>query len=573
MIVFTRIQFKNFLSSGNTPVTIDLNNHKTTLIHGVNGTGKSTVLDAICYALFNKPFRSINLPQLINTSNKKDLLTTIEFRIGKEEFVIERGMKPKKFNITINGEPIKAKANDKEMQDYLEQNILKMTMKSFIQVVILGTTNYQPFMQMNAAARRECVEDFLDIKVFSTMATIAKERLRGLKDQVNSIKSDISTSEYKIDIQKERIAEIAERSAADIEALKEEIVECGKTKQEHLDKITDLQARNKEIADELETLLNDNPKNKAQQYNNVIVKLESKLESLRTVYKFYNNDECPTCHQSIGPELKTEVQNKTVEESKELISAKEEASAKHDELKLIVDQVNEKEREVYKIQQEVSKYQSLIDQLQRQIQQKETKIAVLSTKTDSIDTEKGKLSVLEEQVQGLRTKNDTAVQDVHNHDIVVSLLKDSGIKTQVVRKYLPVMNKLIRKYLTDLDFPIHFMLNEEFKEEVLSPMYQDFSYGSFSEGQKSRIDLALMLTWREIGKLKNSVSVNLLILDEVFSSSLDQTGKELLFALLKYGMEDSQKILVVDHTLDTNFKEKFDHNIQVTKVKGFSKYD
>ena len=573
MIVFKKITYKNFLSSGNSPVTINLNDHKTTLIHGVNGSGKSTVLDAICYALFNKPFRNINLPQLVNSSNKKDLLTEIEFSIGNDTYVIQRGMKPKKFTIALNGEPFEAKASDRDNQQLLEQNILRMSMKSFIQVVILGSGNYQPFMQMNTNARRDCVEDFLDIKVFSTMSVLAKERLRGLKDKILEIRNEIETVEYKIDLQTDRIQELTERSASDIDGLRKEIEDCKFTKNLQEKNILDLQKIDSNILDQVHQLMSGGPKKKAQEFNNVIVKLDSKLERLKKELDFFNNNnECPTCTQTIDPLLKIEVHDKTVNESKKIMDAREMASSKHKELKDTLEEILKKEEEAFKIQQDISKCQVLVDTLQNQITEKEAKIVSISTQTSSIDKEIGKLSVLEDNLKDLKKKREKVLGEQRDHETVVGLLKDSGIKTQIVRKYLPVMNKLIRKYMTSLDFPIHFTLNDEFNETVSSPMYQNFSYASFSEGQKSRIDLSLLLTWREIGKLKNSVSVNLLILDEVFSSSLDQSGKELLFALLKYGMEDTQKVLVVDHTLDAQFKEKFDHCVEVQKHKGFSRY-
>lgn len=574
MIVFNKISFRNFLSSGNSPVTINLNDHKTVLIHGVNGSGKSTVLDAICYALFNKPFRNINLPQLVNSSNKKGLLTEIEFTIGKDEYIVRRGMKPKVFEITVNGAPLEAKANDRDNQQLLEQNILKMTMKSFIQVVILGTGNYQPFMQMNTAARRDCVEDFLDIKVFSTMSLLAKERLRSLKDNVSGTKGDISNLEYKIELQNDRVLEIQSKSESDIEELRNEIITHKNEIEEYKTQLGLLQDKDENILDKVRELLTVGPKKKAQEFNNVIVKLDSKLDRLKKELDFYNNNsECPTCTQKIDGLLKNDILDKAVVESKKIMSAREQASLKHKDLKDILEDIQQKEEEALKIQQQISRYQHMVDTCQTQISSKENKINTIGKESQSVDKEKGKLEALNEQLEELKVKLKNFLEEMYDHELVVGLLKDSGIKTQVVRKYLPVMNKLIRKYMTSLDFPIHFTLDEEFIETVSSPMYQDFSYASFSEGQKSRIDLSLLLTWREIGKLKNSVSVNLLILDEVFSSSLDQTGKELLFALLKFGMEDSQRVLVVDHTLDTNFKEKFDNSIEVSKLKGFSKYD
>ncbi len=573
MIVFESLTFQNFLSVGNNPVTINLNDHKTTLIHGTNGSGKSLMLDALCYVLFNKPFRAINLPQLVNSSNKKGLLAEVNFSIGNTTFTVIRGMKPKVFRVYKDGKELDAKAADKDNQKYLEQNILKMNLKTFNQVVILGSGNYMPFMQLNSTARRECVEDFLDIKVFSTMSVLAKERLRGLKDRVQEVRGDISNLEYKIDLQRDRVDELRERSASDISELNTEINDCKRMKEENDQRIISLQTKDVNILEEVRKLMINSPKKKASEFNNVIVKLDSKLERLKKDLDFYNkHDECPTCTQTIDSVLKESVLSKTVEESKKIISARDQASQKHSDLKGILNQILEKEEEAYKLQAEVSQNQIRNDALQKQIVVKENKIVSISTGTSNIDKEIGKLSALEEQLVDLKKKSDGVISEIHDHDIVVNLLKDSGIKTQIVRKYLPVINRSIRSHLTDLEFPVLFTLDEEFNETVASPLHQDFSYGSFSEGQKARIDLSMMFTWREVGKIKNSVSTNILILDEVFSSSLDDVGKQNLLALLRYGLDDTQRVLVVDHTLSQEFRDKFDHSIEVSKVKGFSKY-
>ena len=572
MIVFESLTFQNFLSVGNNPVTIQLNNHKTTLIHGSNGSGKSLMLDALCYVLFNKPFRNINIPQLVNSSNKKGLLAEVEFTIGNAKFVVARGMKPKIFEIYKDGELLDAKAADKDNQKYLEQNILKMNLKTFIQVVILGSGNYMPFMQLNSTARRDCVEDFLDIKVFSTMSVLAKERLRGLKDRMQEVKGDISNLEYKLDLQEQRVKELQDRSASDIDELHREIDDFKRMKEENESKIIKLQVEDSNILEEVRKLMVNSPKKKASEFNNVIVKLDSKLERLKKDLDFYaNNDECPTCTQSIDTVLKESVKSKTLDESKKIISARDQATVKHTDLKKVLDNILVKEEQAYKVQQEVSQNQIRNDALHKQIVAKENKIISITSGTSNIDKEIGKLNALQEQLQDLKKKGNEVVSQLHDHDIVVSLLKDSGIKTQIVRKYLPVINRSIRTHLTDLEFPVLFTLDEEFNETVASPLHQDFSYGSFSEGQKSRIDLSLLFTWREVGKLKNSVSTNLLILDEVFSSSLDDVGKQNLLAMIRYGLTDTNT-LVIDHTLSGEFREKFDNQIEVSKVKGFSKY-
>ena len=572
MIVFESLTFCNFLSVGNTPVTINLNDSKTLLVHGTNGSGKSTILDALCYTLFNKPFRRINIPQLINTQNKKGLLAEVKFKIGRTRFTVQRGQKPKVFRVFKNDKELDAKAADKDNQAYLENSILKMNLKTFTQVVILGSSNFIPFMQLTTQGRRDCVEDFLDIKVFSTMSVLAKERLRGLKDRMQEIKGDISNLEYKLDLQEERVKELQDRSASDIDELHREIDDCKRMKEENEAKIIKLQVEDSNILEEVRKLMVNSPKKKASEFNNVIVKLDSKLERLKKDLDFYaNNDECPTCTQTIDTVLKESVRSKTLDESKKIISARDQASVKHTDLKKVLDDILVKEEQAYKIQQEVSQNQIRNDALHKQIVAKENKITSISSGTSNIDKEIGKLSALQEQLRDLKKKGDGIVSQLHDHDIVVSLLKDSGIKTQIVRKYLPVINRSIRTHLTDLEFPVLFTLDEEFNETVASPLHQDFSYGSFSEGQKSRIDLSLLFTWREVGKLKNSVSTNLLILDEVFSSSLDDVGKQNLLAMIRYGLTDTNT-LVIDHTLSQEFRDKFDNQVEVSKVKGFSKY-
>ena len=482
-------------------------------------------------------------------------------------------MKPKVFEIYKDGELLEAKAADRDNQRYLEQSILKMNMKTFIQVVILGSGNFVPFMQLPAAARRDCVEDFLDIKVFTAMSMLAKERLRGLKDEHNAVKGDVSNVEYKIDLQKDRIKEIEERSESDIEELQKEIAEAKHNLSSHQTSVESLQEDNASVLSEIEKLMEGSPKETHSKLNKKVISYDSKLEELRTHYRFFQkNDQCPTCTQEITTALKDEIKEKIVDKSKDFISSRDTINVQLSEVQKVVDLILEKEKKSTDIQQTIYKHQTSINHFQQSITTKESKITAIASSKSGVMKEKGKLEALQEQLTDLSKKRDALVMQIHNYGAVVSLLKDSGIKTQIVRKYLPVMNNLIRKYLSDLDLPLMFTLDEEFKEQVSSPMYQDFSYESFSEGQKSRIDLALMFTWREIGKLKNSVSTNLLILDEVFSSSLDDVGKESLLALLRYGLSDSHRILVVDHTLNAAFKEKFAHNIEVSKVKGFSKY-
>ena len=574
MILFKRITFQNFLSVGNTPVSINLNENKTTLIHGVNGAGKSTVLDSICYVLFNRPFRRVNLPQLINTQNVKGLLTEIEFTIGKVNYTVIRGMKPKIFKIYRDGKELDSQAADKDNQKYLENVILKMNFRSFTQVVILGSSNFVPFMQLTGAGRRECVEDFLDIKVFSTMSVIAKERLRGLKDRFSEIRGEISNLEYKKDLQQERVDELKNSNKVNMDTIKTRIESNRKMIVEEQNIISYLHETDGKLMKKISSILEKTPKKMFDEYSKVIYKLDSKIDRLEKEINFYEvNDNCPTCNQDLSKDIKDKNINTNRTESKKIVDVRDQANIKLSEFEDVLNQVKKLEIDIQDIQNRVFQSQTKIDSYQREVLQEEDRMSSEIDYVTIINKEEGKLELISEELNKLKLKKDEMIDTISEHDMVVNLLKDSGIKTLIVRKYLPVMNKFVRKYLADLDYPIFFKLDEEFNETISSPLYQNYSYSSFSEGQKARIDLSLMFTWREIGKLKNSVSTNILILDEVFSSSLDEVGKENLMSLLRYGLDDQQRILVVDHTLSQSFKEKFEKNIEVKKVKGFSSYN
>ena len=572
MITFSELTFRNFLSVGNNDVTIDLNDNKTTLIHGSNGSGKSTILDALCYCLFNKPFRKVNLPQLVNSQNKKGMLTEVKFSIGKNVFIVRRGSKPKVFEVWKNGELLMAKAADKDNQAHLEQNILKLTYKSFTQIVILGSSNFVPFMQLPTVGRRECVEDFLDIKVFSTMSIIAKERLRGLKDRVVSLEGDIGNLGYKMDLQRERIAEVEEKSKADAQEIRDDIDSLAAQSDERKALVKRLASHAGVVMEFIQGM--GEPSKKRSEWNRMKAQLDSKLSHLHKEIEFYKtNDTCPTCSQSITNETKDKRIKETTTESQKLIAALTTSEENLTEFDRLLRIRARRQEYVNQLKIKLAEHSATLANLKSQSDKLKVKLKDSENDTGSLDKELVRLSIQEELLKELQEDVFKAQQDVVEHDIVASMLKDGGIKAQIVKKYLPVMNKFIRQYLTDLDFPIHFTLDEEFTETIASPLHQDFSYASFSEGQKARIDLALMLTWREIGKIKNSVTTNLLVLDEVFSSSLDEVGKEALLAILRYKLDDSQRVVVIDHTLSGEFKSKFHNSIEVSKVKGFSRYD
>ena len=574
MITFTRLTFQNFLSVGNYPVTIELDKSKTTLVHGTNGSGKSTILDVLTYALFNKPFRRVNLPQLLNSQNKKGLLTEVEFKIGKDVFIVTRGMKPKVFSIQKNGEELDAKAADKDNQHHLEQNILKLTYKSFCQVVILGSSNYIPFMQLTSAGRRECVEDFLDIKVFSTMSVLAKDRLRGVKETMSGVKNDMSTLMYKIEIQQDRIKEVNTRQNDDTKELEEIISSRSVEIDKKLKLIESVQSHEQGVRGLYNQVMKRKPDQKLREFQKIITKFETKIERLSKDTQFFvTNDNCPTCNQSIGDELKLKIEEENNKETTKLSDACGEAMSHMSEFESDMRVAKSRQDHIDSLQKSIFQYETEVRALEKEVKTAQDKLDGLQIDTSSIDKEEGKLEILKEQAKDMKVRYDKLTSDVKDYEMVVSLLKDNGIKSQIVKKYLPVMNKCIRNYLSELDLDIHFTLDEEFNEKVSSPLHQDFSYASFSEGQKARIDLALMLTWREVGKMKNSVTTNLLMLDEVFSSSLDEVGKECLLTILRYGLDDKQRVVVVDHTLSEAFKDKFDRSIEVTRTKGFSRYN
>ncbi len=573
MIIFKRITFQNFLSVGNTPVSIDLNTQKTTLIHGVNGSGKSTILDVLTYCLFGKSFRKVNLSQLINSINKKSLLAEVEFVIGKNTYVVRRGSKPKVFMILKNGEPLMAKAADKDNQQHLEQNILKLTYKSFTQIVILGSSNFVPFMQLPTVGRRECVEDFLDIKVFSAMAIIAKERLRGLKDRYAEMQSDISNLSYKCDLQRDRVRELELQSNTNIK----EVVLSIEDRQSQVDKLKSLiesvQQNQKGVAEIAQLELRSNPQKNQKSLNNLMVKMRTKMDKLQKDIDFFtDNPSCPTCFQDIDSKIKDKIATDNNVEINTLTDALNKASIQMSEYEDTLRIVGTRQKHIESLQSSIMKYQTETESHLIEIGRMTKKLRDLRDDTSSVDKESTKVELMDEDLKSLRDKLFQLQQTIVEHTTVNNMLKDNGIKTQIVKKYLPVMNKCIRKYLTDLDFPIHFTLDNEFNESVSSPLHQNFSYSSFSEGQKGRIDLSLLFTWREIGKLKNSVSTNLLMLDEVFSSSLDEVGKECLLALIRYKLPDTN-VFVIDHTLSQNFKDKFDKSIEVQRLKGFSHYN
>jgi DNA repair exonuclease SbcCD ATPase subunit len=557
----------NFLSTGNSANKVLLDKSPTTLIIGKNGEGKSTILDALCFSLFGKPFRNINKSQLVNSINNKKCLVTIEFSVGTKQYKVIRGIKPNIFEIWCDGEMINQDSASKDYQKVLEQQILRLNYKTFTQVVILGSASFVPFMQLPSHQRREVIEDILDIKIFSTMNQLLKQKAQETKDEILKIESDIKNARSKVESQTQLIKTISEAKTDSINKIETKIAENiaqVETSQTEIDNIIQEIDLLKGQITSKEKITQDLEKAKT-----VKSKLSQKIETCEHHTEFFSdNDVCPSCSQDIPEEHKSKIVqdlNKKVLEHNsqisELESILENLNAKLSNINDIVSQITDKNIEL-------STKNSTITLLNRQIKQLEAEIEDSKADTSNLDEEKRKLKELaEDAMEKIKTK--TALSEQRSLEEVASiLLKDTGIKTAIIREYLPAMNKLINKYLNAMDAYIHFELDEAFNEIVKSRYRDEFTYASFSEGEKMRIDLAILFTWRQIAKMKNSVNTNLLILDEIFDSSLDTSGTDYFLNLMNQFGENSN-IFVISHKGDQLF-DKFRSVIRFEKRNDFS---
>lgn len=567
MIVFKSVEWMNFLSTGNSANKVLLDKSPTTLIIGKNGEGKSTILDALCFSLFGKPFRNINKSQLVNSINNKKCLVTIEFSVGTKQYKVIRGIKPNIFEIWCDGEMINQDSASKDYQKVLEQQILRLNYKTFTQVVILGSASFVPFMQLPSHQRREVIEDILDIKIFSTMNQLLKQKAQETKDEILKIESDIKNAKSKVESQTQLIKTISEAKTDSINKIEAKIAENlahVETNQTDIDNIVSEISLLKGKITSKEKITQDLEKAKT-----VKSKLSQKIETCEHHTEFFSdNDVCPSCSQDIPEEHKSKIVqdlNKKVLEHNsqisELESILENLNAKLSNINDIVSQITDKNIEL-------STKNSTITLLNRQIKQLEAEIEDSKADTSNLDEEKRKLKELaEDAMEKIKTK--TALSEQRSLEEVASiLLKDTGIKTAIIREYLPAMNKLINKYLNAMDAYIHFELDEAFNEIVKSRYRDEFTYASFSEGEKMRIDLAILFTWRQIAKMKNSVNTNLLILDEIFDSSLDTSGTDYFLNLMNQFGENSN-IFVISHKGDQLF-DKFRSVIRFEKRNDFS---
>ena len=567
MILFKTIKWKNFLSTGNQYTEVDFTLNSTNLIVGTNGAGKSTILDALTFSLFGRPFRKINKPQLINTVNEKDCIVEVEFTIGTTEWKVVRGIKPNIFEIHRNCEVLDQASASVDQQKWLEQTVLKMNYKSFTQIVILGSSTFVPFMQLPAAHRREVIEDLLDIKIFSSMNTVIKEKIRQIREEVKTLELKKESLFDKVEMQRNFIEELENRGNAKINDNQKKIV--------NLDAEVDIYMReNSSLEESIFKYIKEQEEvtgaaDKLRKLGNLKGKISQKVLTITTEHKFFTeNTVCPTCTQEIDETFRlhriTDAQNKAKElqsgyqELEETIKSEEERER----------QFNILSKEITKLTHEVSQNNTKISGCQRQIRDFESEIQTLTNQLKNKNTEHEKLESFRETLQ--KTYDELAVKkdSINYYDFAYGLLKDGGVKSKIIKKYLPLINQQVNRYLQMMDFYINFTLDEEFNETVQSPIHEDFSYASFSEGEKMRIDLALLFTWREVAGFKNSVNTNLLILDEVFDSSLDGFGTEEFLKIIKYTIKDAN-IFVISHK--TGLDDKFDNVIKFEKVKGFSR--
>jgi len=555
------------LSSGNYWTEINFTNHNSTLIIGRNGAGKSTFLDALTFALFNKPFRKISKTQLVNTVNEKDCLVEVEFELGENVWKLERGIKPNIFKIYKNGQEENQLASANDQQKWLEQTILKMNYKSFTQIVVLGSSNFIPFMQLSTQHRREVVEDLLDIKVFSSMNDVAKTKIKELKDQIKELQYKKENCSDKIETQESFINELEKRNQEDVKVKQDKQVSIEKDKE-------NLNISNKKLVSLIGKLENkikssSTSSAKLKKLEELKIKLNQKVSNFVEDKRFFeDNRVCPTCTQSIEDEFRL---NKIAD----IESKQSEIKSACDELESTIQEEQQNELKFLEISKEITKLNNELNQnhvkvseLEKQHRDLQQEIQKLVTRNKNTDTEHEKLAQLKKSLDKLITEISTRKEELLNHEFIHLLLKDDGAKTKIIKKYLPAINYNLNKFLELMDFSVNFTLDEEFNEKSLNPIYEDFSYSSFSEGEKMRIDLSILFTWREIAKLKNSINTNLLILDEVFDSSLDDFGTEYFTKIIKFVIKDSN-VFVISHKTD-ELLDKFESTIRFEKQKGFS---
>ena len=567
MIIFKKIRWKNFLSTGDHFSEVDFEKYHTNLIVGTNGSGKSTMLDALTFVLFNKAFRKINKSQLINTTNERGSLVEIEFSINNRDYFVRRGIKPNIFDIEVNGNPLHKEADDRVNQRLLEESILKLNYKSFTQIVILGSSTFVPFMQLSGSNRREVIEDLLDIRIFSAMNNLIRENIRERKEHTRSLSLKKDNIKDKMVMQENFINELEEQSKENIQEKNSKIKVLNVEVDTHMEHNQLKESSISDLIKEQEKL--SGAGEKLVKLNNLKGKMTQKVSTITKEHKFFtDNKVCPTCTQHIEEEFRLNRIDDAQNKAKELQSGYkelEETIQKEKERELQFTQLS---KEITKLTHGISQNNTRISGCQRQIRDLESEIQKLADQLADRNIEHDKLAEfkrnLQETIENLATKRNEIV----HYDFAYSLLKDDGVKTKIIKKYLPFINQQVNRYLQMMDFYINFTLDEEFNETVKSPIHEDFTYSSFSEGEKMRIDLALLFTWREVARVKNSANTNLLILDEIFDSSLDGFGTDEFLKIIRFVIKDAN-IFVISHKTDLH--DKFESVIRFDKVKGFSR--
>jgi DNA repair exonuclease SbcCD ATPase subunit len=550
MIHFSKLRWKNFLSTGDTFIEILFDKNPTTLIIGENGSGKSTMLDALCFSLFGKPFRTIKKQQLINSINERGTVVEVEFNIGRKNFLVRRGIKPNIFDIHVDNEILEQNANVRDFQEFLEKHVLKLNYKSFTQIVVLGSSSFVPFMQLKTFDRRSIIEDLLDITIFSSMNQVLKNYAVETRDDLQVNYTDVGLVENKIELKKDYIEQLKNKTNQIVEQNKKEVLKNEEQKKSLRSEIDKLNKEVEQLLKQIEDLPEvEKNRVKLDKYSSSI---EHKCSQEEKHVSFYGeNDDCPTCKQHINDEFKQQAIQEHEEEIEKYKQALDEIGRQHNKLQQRHSDIQQLQTQVNDLQSQSQKKFSSLDAIEQYITKIEKDIEDIQT--DQLSLQEKREELIERQ----------ATQDVAKH-----ILQDTGIKTIIVKQYLPIMNKLINKYLADMNFFASFNLDENFNEDIRSRYRDDFSYANFSEGEKSRIDLSLLFTWRAVAKLKNSTNTNILIMDEVFDSSLDGDGVENLMKILNR-LDKKTNIFIISHKGDQLF-DKFTSVIKFEKRKNFS---
>jgi len=567
MILFEKIRWKNFLSTGNQFTEISFTEYPTNLIIGTNGAGKSTLLDALTFSLFGKPFRKINKPQLVNTVNEKDCQVEVEFSVGNTNWKVVRGIKPNIFEIFRDGNALDQSAAALDQQKWFEQNVIKMNYKSFTQIVILGSSTFVPFMQLTATNRRDVIEDLLDIRIFSSMNNLMKDKIREVKEKIKVLDLKKESLIDKVKMQENFIEEIESRGKENIKNTEDRIGNLLNEENNYMGSNEELERSLVDVNGKIEKF--SGATSKLRKLGDLKGKISNKVSTITKEHKFFTeNTVCPTCDQEIEELFRINRINDAQNKAKELQSG-------YKELEEAIKEEEERERQFTILSKEITSLTHGISQnntkiagCQRQVRDLESEIQRVTDNLANRTTENEKLATFKDN---LKTTYDELAQRkdmINYYDFSYSLLKDGGVKTKIIKKYLPLINQQVNRYLHLMDFYINFSLDEEFNETVKSPIHEDFSYSSFSEGEKMRIDLALLFTWREVARMKNSVNTNLLIMDEVFDSSLDGFGTEEFLKIIRFVIKDAN-IFVISHK--ESLHDKFADVIRFEKVKGFSR--